>query len=113
MSKKEKKQRISESIDLSNGRYKDEEVDSLYDLVTNSNSYIGKSKTKRERTVGWSSDGKYVRDEETTYTIREDDGRIRIDEDYRYEDDDGQSGESSLAHTTARAILGLLGLFDD
>ena len=109
MDKKEKKCIISESIDLSNGRFKDSEVDRLYDLATNSDEYVGKSKTRKRSFTSWSSEGKYTRDEETTYTIKGDNGRITIDEDYSYHDDAGQSGSYSISHSTAREIISLLG----
>ena len=66
MNKKEKKNMISEHIDLANGRYKDDEVDTLYDLTTNQQKYSGQSKSVKNKFTSWSSDGKYTREEETT-----------------------------------------------
>lgn len=114
MNKKEKKSIISESIDLANGRFKDYEVDRLFDLASNSDEYIGKRITKKHSFTNWSSDGKYTRDEETTYTINSEDGKITIDEEYSYHDDDGQSGGYSSSHSTARQILSILSdIFDN
>lgn len=55
--KQAKKKRIGEQIDLSNGKYKDEEVGILFDLVSNLSEYIGKSKTITSSFEDWSSDG--------------------------------------------------------
>ena len=77
--KSEKKRIISEYIDLGNGRYKDSEVDSLHELATEPDKYNGKSKTIRNKFDGVSSDGKYTREEETTYTLRGDKEGVRIE----------------------------------
>lgn len=108
MNKKEKKQIISKSIDLANGKYKDEEVDRLYDMVTNPDSYIGKSKTMNRSSSGFSSDGKYSREEKRTYTINKENGKISVDFDYEYHDDDGDSGNYSSSFSTGREILSIL-----
>ena len=41
MERKEKKEYISEYIDLGNGRFSDDEIEKLYDLVENRDSYDG------------------------------------------------------------------------
>ena len=107
--KKAKKSFISTAINLANGRFKDEEVDSLYDLVENRNKYDGTSKTYRHSFDSWCSDGKYTRNEETTYTFRGDDDGVRIEEHYHYHDDDGQSGSDDRVYSTGRDILSVLG----
>ena len=107
--KQAKKSFISNAIDLANGRYKDEEVDSLYDLVKNGDKYNGTSKTYRHSFDDWCSDGKYTRNEERTYTFRSDEKGIRIEEHYKYHDDDGQSGSSVSVYSTGRDILNILG----
>lgn len=58
--KQAKKSFISEAIDLANGRYKDEEVDSLYDLVENRSKYDGTARTYKHSFDSWCSDGKYT-----------------------------------------------------
>lgn len=103
--KQSKKNIIGEFIDLANGRFKDEEVDTLYDIVKNRSEYDGMAKTYKDSYSSWCSDGKFTRDEETTYTFFSDDNGVRIEEQYMYHDDDGQSGSSKIFHCTARAIL--------
>jgi hypothetical protein len=109
--KSEKKRVISEHIDLGNGRFKDGEVDSLHELATNREKYNGQSKTIRRKFDSFSSDGKYTREEETTYTFRGDDEGVRIEEKYQYHDDDGQTGGSETVHNTGRNILNLFKSF--
>jgi len=106
--KKEKKSIIGSVIDLANGRFKDDEVETLFDIVTNRDKYIGESKTYRNSFTDWSSDGKYTRDQEYTYTLNSKNDKISIGEHYEYHDDDGQSGSEDIEHTTAREILNLL-----
>ncbi|MBR5677405.1 MAG: hypothetical protein IKX20_04630 [Paludibacteraceae bacterium] len=106
--KKEKRSFIGSIINLANGKFKDDEIDTLYDLAKNCSDYNGKSKTYKSSFDSWCSDGKYTRDEETTYTFRSDDRGVRIEEHYQYHDDDGQSGSSNIEHDTARGILNLL-----
>ena len=105
MDKKEKKSVISKFIDLANGRFKDAEVDTLYDLVTNRDKYDGRSHTYKSWHDSFSSDGKFSRFEETTHTIRNKGDRITIERKYQYQDDDGASGEDTSEYTTGRDIL--------
>lgn len=109
--KNEKKRVISEHIDLKNGRFKDDEVDTLHELATKREKYNGQTKTIKHKFDGWSSDGKYTREEETTYTFKGDDEGVRIEEKYHYHDDDGQKGESNTVHNTGRDILNLVKSF--
>ena len=106
--KQEKKKIIGEAIDLANGKYKDDEVDSLLDLVEHRSKYDGITKTFKRSIDSWCSDGNFTRNEETTLTFRGDDTGIRIEEHYQFHDDDGQSGSSDKIHTTGRSILRLL-----
>ena len=111
MNRKEKnllKLLIGQFIDLANGKFTDDEINSLYDAVKNKDAYNGRSYTKKRSFTDRSLDGKYTRNEETTYTFRSNENRIYIDEDYQYHDDDGQSGSSHVTHDTARDILRLL-----
>ena len=103
--KKEKKEYIASRINLANGRYKDSEIELLEDLVRNADKYDRKSETYKSSFTDWSSDGKYTREEETTFIFRSDHRGIHIDELYQYRDDNGQSGGSVQAHTTGREIL--------
>ena len=47
--KKEKKSVIGKALDLANGRYTDEEVNRLYDIVQNPKVYDGKTKTQKSQ----------------------------------------------------------------
>lgn len=109
--KNEKKEIISDYIDLGNGRYKDYEVDTLHELATNREKYNGQSKTLKNKLNGWSSDGKYSREEETTYTFKGDDEGVRIEEKYQYLDDDGQSDTIDKVHNKGRDVLKLFNSF--
>jgi hypothetical protein len=103
----EKKTVIGKSIDLGNGRYKDNEIDQLYDFTTNKEVHNGRSKTVKNEFTSFSSDGKYSRKEQTTYTMKNDDKGFRIEENYSYKDDDGQSGNYDSEHINARDILNI------
>lgn len=107
MNKTEKKQIISNDINLANGRFKDSELDLLHDIVSNKEKYNGMSRSFSETYDGWSSDGKYTRNENTTYTVCANDGDVHISEKYSYLDDDGQSGSYETVHDTARDFLRL------
>ena len=109
--KNAKKNIISEQINLGNGRYRDSEVNALHDIVVNRSEYIGKSKTVKNSYTGWSSDGKYTRQEETIYSIKGDDSSLYIEEKYNYHDDDGQSDGFEQNYSTGREILNLLEKF--
>ncbi|MCD8367156.1 MAG: hypothetical protein LUC48_03925 [Clostridiales bacterium] len=109
--KKEKKDFIRGKIDLGNGRFKDYEVDKLMDMVSNPNKYEGKEKTVRDSGRGISSDGRYWWQEESTYTIKNDDTGMRIEEDYSYKDDDGDRREAHRVYKTGREILNLIDKF--
>lgn len=106
--KQEIRRKIGSQINLGNGRFKDDEYVKLNDLVENRDKYNGLSKTHRRSFDGWSSDGKYTREEENKYTFRSDKNGIRIDHDYHYQDDDGQSGSNHWEESTARGILSVL-----
>lgn len=101
--KKEKKDFISKHLDTSNTRLKDEEVDFLCNFIDEyDDKYKGQTRTKKSSYKDWSSDGKYTRWEENTYTFSDD---IGIHEEYNYHDDDGQSGEYSSYIKDARGVL--------
>ena len=107
--KAEKKEVIGRSIDLGNGRFKDDEVNSLYNLVENIDSYNGKSYSSHSQSTGWCSDGKYTRDMTTTTGIVSDEDGIRVEVRRDYHDDDGTSGSFTNTFKTAREILGFMG----
>lgn len=111
MDKKQKNQmkdRISQFIDLANGRYKDDELNCLFNLVENIDEYANTKKTYHRRFSDYSSDGKYTRTEETTYTLLNTNNRISVEKIYSYEDDDGQTGGMFDEYTTGREILRVL-----
>lgn len=106
--KEEKKKFISKNINLANGRYKDSEIDFLHEISTNIDKYNGKTKAIKKEIRGWSSDGKFVRQEETTYSIKADGKGLYIEEKYKYQDDDGMCGDSSIEYRTGRKIIDIL-----
>ena len=109
MNRKEKnelKQYISQFLNLAGGRYTDDEVEDLYDAVENRDSYNGRSySTGPKSHDGRYSEGKFTRTEETTWTFRNDEHGIHIDEDYSYHDDDGQNGSDHKSYSTGREFL--------
>lgn len=106
--KDEKRALISQFIDFANGRFRDRDIDQLYDLVQNRDQYNGLTKKKSTITDSSSSDGRFTRYEDSTYRIVCDDD-IRIERHYEYRDsDDGQHGEYDYVYSTARDILTVL-----
>ncbi len=88
--KQEKKRFINESIDLSNHRFKDQEVDDLHALVSNKEHYIGMSHSVTGNKLGWDHDGKYTYEYEDRFTVKNDEGRMYIENVYTRKFDDGQ-----------------------
>lgn len=109
--KQRKRSRIAQTMDVTKTHLKDSEIDALFAIVSDPDAYDGKSKTVKKSHIGWCSDGKYTREEETTYTLLSDDDGVRIKEKYGYSDDDGQSGKSECTYTSARDILRILATF--
>lgn len=94
---------VGEHLDVSGTRLTDDEAVFLSDFVDKyEDAYKGHSETRTSSHVGWSSDGKYRREETTTHTFPDD---VGIRTDYSYQDDDGQSGESSTKIKDARGVL--------
>lgn len=109
--KNAKKRIINKDIDLSNGRYKDSEIDTLYDIVTNFRDYAKYEIDKCHSHDGWSSDGKFTREEKNSYSFKKDDTGIYVHHEYAYEDDDGQTGGYDRKISTGRDILNILNVF--
>ena len=112
MNRKEKerlKAEISEHIDLSNGHYKDEEVERLHSLVENRDSYNGKSRIYHDSYKAFDSKDTYRVETEDTYTLRSDESGIRIEHDSTRDWDDGQRDVDHEIFTTGREILNALG----
>ena len=103
--KKRLRERIGEDLDISGTRLTDAEAEQLGNFVENYDEYRGKSTTFEKRREGWSSDGKYTRDETVTETFTE---RPGIRREYSYQDDDGQSGDSTSLISDARGVLNWL-----
>lgn len=97
---------IGEHLDVSKTRLTDEDATALNDfIVTYDSEYKGKSTSRSREYDGWSSDGKYTRQEKVTETFTED---IGIRKDYEYRDDDGQAGTNTSVIKDARGILNWL-----
>ena len=94
---------------MANARLKDTEVDLLSDLVSNRNKYNGLTKSFKKTIHGISSEGKYTRDEKTTFTIRDSKDGLHIEELIEFNDDDGYSGKYVKLYKTAREILSVIG----
>ena len=107
MGKNEKRENIGNYLDVSNSRFSADEYDTLNDYVSD-DSMTGKTYTENNTFTGWSSDGKYTRWEETTYTINDD---RSITELYNYRDDDGQEGQREYSYSNAREVLSILKKF--
>lgn len=101
--KKQLRDYIGEHLDVSGTRLTDHEARFLGNFLDQyDETYKGRTKTRSRRRPGWSSDGKYIRNETFTDTFT--DG-VGIRQDYKYQDDDGDSGESTNVITDARGIL--------
>ena len=108
MDRKEKnrlKSEISKYIDLSNGRYKDDEVKRLHSIVENRDSYNGKSRTYRDSYKTFDSEDTYRVEKKDTYTFVSDDSGIHIDHYSTKDWDDGQHDISHESYRTGRGIL--------
>ena len=106
MERKEKKEYISEYIDLGNGRFSDDEIEKLYDLVENRDSYDGCSNRSVKYDEGvLSSDGRFKTTETITYTFMYDGRRIWIRETIHFVAEGEDPTEYSIDHETGREIL--------
>ena len=103
--KKERKAKLSEHVDLGNGRFKDYEIEKLESLVENRKQLNGSSKTYHSSYKTFDSEDTYRVNETETFTFRDGDSGIRIDRDFRRDWDDGQSDEEHDSFSTARDIL--------
>lgn len=101
--KKRLRDKIGASLDVSGARLTDDEAQFLGEFVDiYKDEYRGRSETRTNSFTGWSSDGKYVRNETFTDSFVED---VGIQQDYEYQDDDGQHGSSSTVIDDARGVL--------
>lgn len=109
MDKKEKnarKAKLSEYINLANGRYKDYEIEKLEDIVNNRNNLDGMKKKYKSSYKTFDSEDTYRVNEEITYTFNSSDsGKISITRDCERRWDDGQHDVWHDKYDTARSIL--------
>ena len=105
MDKEKMRELISEVINLKGSRLKESEYDELYDVVKHPDDYIGNPKSYSSTHRDFSSDGKYTREETTTYRIREKDGKLVGEEEHHYIDDDGTSGSFKYVYDLARDVM--------
>ena len=104
--KNEKKSIISQFIDLQNGRYSDDKIDLLYDLVQNRDKYNGKSKTKRTLPQRIKHiNGSFERTTETTHTFDVANNRIQIIKERTDYDDDKTWAPDRTFYYTAKDII--------
>ncbi len=106
--KDEKKSFISKTIDLANGRFKDSEINILENLVKNRAEFNGSAKSFERTFDGFSSDGRYRRNERTTFTIKDLGDKIHIEEITEVNDDDGYSNKFVKTYKTGREIINIL-----
>ena len=114
MDKKEKamkRERISQKLDLSGCRLKDDEVERLHDFVTNGEKYDGQTKTKKTRKTDWDHDGKYERQTIDTFTIRNTSDRCGIDCHSETYDDGSLTYSGNSFFGKARDVLSILNRF--
>lgn len=104
--KKQLRDHIGEHLDVSGTRLTDDEALFLCEFIDGYARYRGHVEVRRTSRRGWSSDGRYTREETYTDTFTDE---IGIRRDYEYRDDDGQTGRSSNKVTDARGILDWFG----
>lgn len=108
MDRKEKnarKAKLSEHVNLGNGRFKDNEIEELEYLVENRDNLDGTTKTYRSSYKSFDSEGTYRVEEEDTYTFHGDNEGIQINRDFERHWDDGQNDDLHEVYDTARDIL--------
>ena len=103
--KNERKAKLSEYVNLGNGRFKDSEIEELESLIENREEYDGTSKTYRSSYKTFDSEDTYRVTENETYTFHNGDDGIRINRDFTRDWDDGQRDEEHDSYDTARGIL--------
>ena len=105
--KKARKAKLSEYVNLGNGRFKDHEIEELEALVENRDNLDGATKTYHSSYKTFDSEDTYRVEEEDTYTFHSDNGRIYIKQDFERHWDDGQNDVTHEVYDTARDILSL------
>lgn len=108
MDKKEKKSRkakLSEHVNLGNGRFQDDEIRKLESLVEKRNELNGLTRTYRRSYKTFDSEDTYNVDEEDTFAWKNDNDRIFITRDIKKHWDDGQEDIQHESYNSARDIL--------
>ena len=101
--KKRLRDHIGEHLDVSTSRLTDDEATFLKGFVDDyDGTHKGRSTTRDRTHDGWSSDGRFTRKEQLTDTFT---NEVGSHQDYSYQDDDGQTGQSSRDIKDARGIL--------
>ena len=108
MDRKEKsarKAKLSEFINLANGRFKDHEIEQLESIVRNRDNLNGASRTYRSSYKAFDSEDTYRVEEKDTYTFHSNDDGIHIERELNKHWDDGQNDVFREVYDTARDIL--------
>ncbi len=113
--KAERKAKLSQYVNLGNGRFKNYEIERLESIVENRNELDGKTKTYSNSYKSFDSEDTYNVKEKDSYTFHKDDNdtKISIERNFERHWDDGQTDTSHEIYDTARDILNLtLKIFD-
>lgn len=105
--KNARKAKLSEYVNLGNGRFKDDEIEELEYLVENRSDLDGVAKTHRSSYKTFDSEDTYHVEEEDTYSFHDDEDGINIQRDFTRHWDDGQNDTSHEVYDTARGILSI------
>ena len=104
----EKKAMISQFIDFANGKFREADIEKLYELVQNREDYDGLTAKRNRIEESSSSEGRFTRYIENTYRIHCDD-KIWIERHCESTDsDDGILHSFDYTYDTARDILDYL-----
>lgn len=101
--KKQIREHVGEHLDVTKSRLTDDEATFLKGFIDDyDEEYKGRSITRERTHDGWSSDGRFTRKEQFTDTFMD---VVGIRQDHSYQDDDGQTGQSSRVIQDARGVL--------
>lgn len=109
MNRKEKQDKISEFIVLEGGYFKDEEIDFLYNFVTNFAQYEGRSKSINQLSTDYSFGQGCTKERKITYILRQDHNGINIVEICKCR---GKFRKDVKVYNKAKDILHLLRWFN-
>ena len=103
------REEIGEFIDLKYGRFTDEEMERLHDLVQNRDEYDGMSSSYTHEYKTFDSEDTYRVNETNTYTFRSDENGIHVDHETVKDWDDGQHDSYTDILSKGRDILNVVG----